>query len=206
MRWLGGLMAVAVMLGGQWARAEAALGAETAWTELTVRVYDSARLHPPLTRAALDIAARTLSPASVEVTWVWCSGGADRRCAVPAGRGEVMVRLIRSATPASSHDAHTLGTALVDPHTGSGVLATVYVERVEYLARVAGADLATLLGRAIAHEIGHLLLGHSAHGLHGLMRPLWTRDEVKRNASADWGFAPPELLAIRATRADASRR
>jgi len=211
MRWLGGMMTVASMtvalFGGGAATGEAA---ETAWTDLTVRVYDSARVRAVFTGEALDVAARTLSPASVNVTWVLCAGRSDSRddgrCAAPPGRNEVIIRLIRSAKAAGSQETDTLGSALVDPHTGSGVLATVYVERVEYLARVAGADFATLLGRAMAHEIGHLLLGHGAHGVHGLMRPRWTRDEVQRNAGTDWGFAPPELVAIRASRAGASRR
>jgi hypothetical protein len=43
-------------------------------------------------------------------------------------------------------------------------------------------------------------MGRSAHAAHGLMRPRWTRAEITRNATADWGFAPPELREIRARR------
>jgi hypothetical protein len=93
--------------------------------------------------------------------------------------------------------ADALGDARVDEHTRSGVLATVYVDRVEELARAARVDVGMLLGRALAHELGHLLMG-GLHGVSGLMRPSWTREEVRRNAAADWMFAGGELLAMRA--------
>ena len=40
----------------------------------------------------------------------------------------------------------------------AGVLATVFLDRVEWLAFEAGADIALLLGRVAAHELGHLLM------------------------------------------------
>ena len=97
-----------------------------------------------------------------------------------------MVRLVRSPKDGRPED-ESLGTALVDPATGTGVLATVYVDRVERLARGSNGDLGTLLGRAMAHEIGHLLMGRAAHAVRGLMRPRWTRAEVARNVKAGLG-------------------
>ena len=48
---------------------------------------------------------------------------------------------------------------------------------------------ATLLGRAIAHEIGHLLLG-SRTSARGLMRALWSQDELRGLKPAHWQFSP----------------
>jgi hypothetical protein len=173
-----------------------ARGAELAWKTLDVRVYDSAGVPKAAMRAALETAARTLQPADLEVTWVSCSASSGGRCAEPLRKGELMVRLVRSLADTPG-DAESLGTALLDPRTGTGVLATVYVDRVERLARRSG-DLGTLLGRAMAHEIGHLLMGAAGHASRGLMRPRWTRAEVAKNAKADWGFDAPDLRAIRA--------
>ena len=175
-------------------------GAELAWKALTVRVYDNANVPKGALRAALDMAAQTLRPADLEVTWVSCSASSGGRCTEPLGRGELMVRLVRSVKGAPAAGDESLGTALVDPATGTGVLATVYVDRVERLAQGADGDLGALLGRAMAHEIGHLLMGRPAHARHGLMRPRWTRAEVTRNATADWGFDAPDVRAIRARR------
>jgi hypothetical protein len=87
---------------------------------------------------------------------------------------------------------------MLDTRTGSGVLATIYFDRVQWLAHESGTDSRVLLGRAIAHELGHLLLASTAHGAAGLMRALWSGEEIRRGSARDWLFAPSELRAIRA--------
>ena len=52
------------------------------------------------------------------------------------------------------------------------------------------------LGFAVAHEVGHLLLGTNAHGAAGLMRAVWSRSELQRNDPADWLFTAGESLAM----------
>ena len=78
-----------------------------------------------------------------------------------------------------------------------GSLATVYVDRVNALADIAGRDRAELLGLAIAHEIGHVLLGTSAHAAVGLMLATWTAYELRRRWSLDWMFGEQECLEMR---------
>src|SRR6185503_14952467 len=68
------------------------------------------------------------------------------------------------------------------------LIAKVYPDRVASLARGAGADPADLLARAIAHEIGHLLMGNSRHSARGLMRAVWSREELRRNAPPTGSF------------------
>ena len=173
------------------------VGAELAWKGRTVRVYDNADVSKAALRAAFETAAEALRPADVEVAWLSCTVSSGGRCTEPLRRGEMMVRLVRSGKTSPSDD-ESLGTALVDPSSGTGVLATVYVDRVERLARGSDGDLGTLLGRAMAHEIGHLLMGRASHAVRGLMRPRWTRAEVARNVWADWRFDALDLRAIRA--------
>jgi hypothetical protein len=36
-------------------------------------------------------------------------------------------------------------------------------------------EAAKVLGRVIAHEVGHLLLGHNAHSSEGIMRANWNK-------------------------------
>jgi hypothetical protein len=172
-------------------------GAELAWTGLTVRVYDNADVPKRALRAAFETAAEALRPAELEVTWLSCTVSSGGPCTEPLRRGEVMVRLVRSGK-ASPSDDESLGTALVDPATGTGVLATVYVDRVERLVRGIEGEIGTVLGRAMAHEIGHLLMGRASHAVRGLMRPRWSRAEVARNVRADWRFDALDLRAIRA--------
>jgi hypothetical protein len=195
MRGFLGLMTVSMLIAVM--IAAPTMGAELAWQGLTVRVYDNADVPKGALRAAFETAGKALQPADVHVTWLSCTVSSGGRCTEPLRRGELLVRLVRSAKGATVDD-ESLGTALVDPATGRGVLATVYVDRVERLVRGSHGDLGTLLGRAMAHEIGHLLMGRASHAARGLMRPRWTRAEVTRNVQADWRFDAPDLRAIRA--------
>ena len=58
-------------------------------------------------------------------------------------------------------------------------------------------DGADLLGLAMAHELGHLLMGTNEHAARGLMRAIWTRTELQRNAAEDWMFSETEMEAMR---------
>jgi hypothetical protein len=68
------------------------------------------------------------------------------------------------------------------------VFTTVYCDRTKSVARAAGVDERRVLGYAIAHELGHLLLDTPGHSASGLMRAWWSAAELRRNTSADWGF------------------
>jgi predicted Zn-dependent protease len=67
-------------------------------------------------------------------------------------------------------------------------MATVFHDQVEAVARRTGVARSELLGRALAHEIGHLLLGVRGHSRTGLMRAVWTDDELTRDRPEDWMF------------------
>jgi hypothetical protein len=110
--------------------------------------------------------------------------------------GELAVRIVRLRAP-GGREGVPLGDALVDTRSGAAVLATVYEDRVARLAAETGADPAVLLGRAIAHELGHLLLASNRHARNGLMRPRWSVDEIRRNQGRDWAFAPADAALIR---------
>jgi len=53
-----------------------------------------------------------------------------------------------------------------------------------------------LLGFAVAHEVGHLLLGTNTHAAAGLMRAVWSRSDIQRNHPADWLFTAADSLAM----------
>src|SRR5688572_13687397 len=108
----------------------------------------------------------------VEVRWQVCTGlNSSPACDVPPGPSELLL-IVREGTPCQDTSA-TLGEAWVVRRAG-GVLATVYVNCVAWLATAARTDVAVLLGRVAAHELGHLVMRTSAHARRGLMRPNWT--------------------------------
>ncbi len=176
--------------------ASVAVAAVTTGAAITVRIYDTA-LEPAWTAPALAVATATLSTASVDVTWEHCRESGNR-CEAPLKRADLAVRFVRVPVARGFRGSLALGDAIVDPHARTGVLATIYVDRVEWLAAASGADVSTLFGRAIAHEIGHLLLATRAHASRGLMRATWSRDEVRQSRTSDWAFTAHDIAAIRA--------
>ena len=176
-----------------------ASGAELAAIPLTVRIYGGSRLTETTREEALAVAARALADAGIDTLWRRCdAAGPDDGCASPPSPHELIVRLVSPHTPVSTRV--TLGDALVEGGTGSGQLATVYVDRVRSLARAASVEVAKLLGYAIAHELGHLLLSTTAHAPDGLMRARWSEAHIRRARTADWNFTTTEIAVIRARR------
>jgi hypothetical protein len=94
-------------------------------------------------------------------------------------------------------DQVALGYSLVDTRLRAGALATVYVDRVAALAAAFRLDVRTLLARAIAHEVGHLLLGTANHAPAGLMRAVWSQHALRHERPGDWIFTPRDAQAMR---------
>ena len=174
-------------------------GAVTGWTDVVVRLYDANSVVRGTNGAALDLAAKALSGASIDIVWRVCPNVRPiaAPCDLPLGPDELAIRIVRSEVPDGYRGLLPLGDALVDTRSATAVLATIYFDRVRWLASQAGTDVQTLLGRAIAHELGHLLLATNTHGPVGLMRASWSRDEVRRGSTRDWSFMPSELASMR---------
>jgi hypothetical protein len=111
---------------------------------------------------------------------------------------DLVLRLARQHTPQPRPGAMALGYAVVDAAGRRGTVATIFLERVEWMARISGAGVEELTGLAIAHELGHLLLGTSAHARRGLMRARWTAEELRARRPADWQLQGDERNQLRA--------
>lgn len=196
--------AVALGVGGLLA---APAGLVASHPSAIVRVYADAALDPERRRAALETATRIIENGGVTVEWRDCSDGTDTSCQVPARTRTLVLRIVsgrdRPAEPAAGADTDTgpadlrLGTAVVDARTHTGTLATVYLDRVEAVAERLGMNVPRLLGRAMAHELGHLLLRTPGHSATGLMRAVWTQDELLQNRVQDWVFAGLDRQRLR---------
>ena len=156
---------------------------------LVVRTYDNFGVTAEEMTNARAVAAVILQDAGLQAVWRDCSAG----CADALGPGEVLVRIV--AAP-DAIVAQSLGWALIDLQLGSGTLATVYADRIHVLASRTGVKTETLLGRAVAHEIGHLLLGSARHSPAGLMRAFWSDRELQREVAADWAFSRDDVAGI----------
>jgi hypothetical protein len=101
--------------------------------------------------------------AGIRITWKEGPAPADAEGSA-GGHPAVTVMLGTMESPCAGSGC-TLGLAVLNRRT-----AIVFSNRVDELARRHPIDPGIILGRVIAHEIGHLLLPPGRHAHHGLMR------------------------------------
>jgi hypothetical protein len=168
--------------------------AQEATLRIKARVYNMAKVRPAVLNAALIEASEIFQRVGVEIEWV--DGSSHQRL----GASELYLRIIPRFLPntrcpfGSSH----LGYAATSEE--GGVLATIFFHRVEALA---WGDPSFALGSAIAHELGHLLLGNGRgnggpHSASGLMRAHWQRDDLKRKTRETMQFRSEDADRLRA--------
>ena len=179
---------------------------------LIIRVYDTTDTASDVRSEASRTAAAIVEEAGIPVEWRDCtSTSAESACQdVRPGR-DLIVRIMPEVTPSASFRGSALqlrsvpgstlqlGVAVINPVTLSGEMATIFQEQVRAVARRSGVDDATLLGRAVAHEVGHLLLRAREHSASGIMRGAWSLDELTTDRAEDWQFAPTDRERIQRT-------
>jgi len=170
---------------------------------VTIRTYNNYGIAPEDLAAARPHVEAAFRQAGISVSWLDCwhrdkeVAEASARCRQPLDAHEVILRL-QAASPLPGRRHVSMGFALVNIGEGEPFLATVFADLVRSVARDAHLDFPILLGRAIAHEIGHLLLDTNRHGDSGLMRAGWSHAELRRNAERDWALRADEAVTIRA--------
>jgi hypothetical protein len=97
----------------------------------------------------------------------------------------------RRAAPSGS-----LGFAVPSKPGEFGGFAGVFYDPVKRLSS-RGFSEPVILGHAIAHELGHLLLGFEAHSNEGIMKAEWHGKELKRAENATLVFDPRQRSRIR---------
>ena len=139
--------------------------------KLTVSVYNMAKVHGLTLGRAEKQASKVFREAGIELEWMHCP------CPQYLRPKELMLRIIPRLF--GSMHATFLGSDLGFAPTGpeGGDLATIFYDHVEKVAK--GGDISAVLGCAIAHELGHLLLGQNAHSVSGIMHAHWSRSDLK---------------------------
>jgi hypothetical protein len=164
---------------------------------ITLRVYDYVRVDRPGLLAAESEASAILAQAGLEARWVDCPTSPAEFDNYPD---------CQSAWKATDFVLRVLPKAMVDlrakwqealgstPECGGVATCTssIFYERVTGLAQGANATLPVLLGRAMAHEIGHLLLGANSHSRTGIMRAFWSGRDLGLDGRPYLLFTPEQ--------------
>ena len=165
---------------------------------LIVRTYDPQRLVGDLVTAASRTTDEIMRHAGLVVSWRHCDlpVAAHDPCHLPVAANHLVVRM--AAAPATGMPG-VLGFTYVDRSPNRGWLATVFGDRLIALADRTRLPREVLIGRAMAHELGHLLLESSAHAKHGFMQAAWSDAMLLRDRPSDWLFMPREAAQMRAS-------
>ena len=158
--------------------------------EIVVRTYDPQHMIDERIVAARQTADAILRHGGVSLRWWHCdlpNSGQDFEgpCHAAIRANELVVRIVRAS---SSAGKSALGFSLIDHDTHRSWLATIFADRVVATAERLRLDANILMGRAIAHELGHLLLNSSAHATSGFMQAVWSDAMLTRNVTSDWHF------------------
>jgi hypothetical protein len=139
---------------------------------VTLHVSNYADMSPKELAAAEAYATAIYRAAGIQTVWIdtaWTAG----ETRLPRLRVVILSpEMTAKKCKAAQFGASVMGTAIDGATDGSGRIAYIFAGRVEHVAISNHIPIERGLGHAMAHEIGHLLIG-----VNGLMPPEWNPDE-----------------------------
>jgi hypothetical protein len=182
----------------------AGLGAQPLDTvlKIEVHIYNYSKVSPEMLIRAEQESARIFERIGVATIWLDCPISSqeavrNRACALPDAPTKLTLRFLSNSMADSlGVGGDIFGSALLPDTEGFGVMANVYADRIRELAGSMEFDV--ILGRVIAHELGHLLLGRNAHSHAGIMHARWRDQDLLLSRQAAMTFLPVEAKRIRA--------
>lgn len=181
---LAGLLAVSPILAGNAAR-----------PAITLQVVNLSNASERSLLRAETVADWIMGKAGVRVAWLNCVFQ-DAACSSGFGPNEFSMRIVGAA--ATDRSGSALGWAVVDGVAEGGAYASVSYGRIEQLASSAMVEATDVLGAAMAHEVGHLLLG-TKHSPTGVMSTAWGSQQFFSMGKGEFGFTAEQARRIRAT-------
>ena len=176
-------------------------GAQTQETQLNIEVHicNYSTVSGQSTALAEQETATIFERIGVTLAWVTCSVAPREGVRVKEFGDAPPVFVIRLLSKSMADKlragADILGSARLPESDSFGVMADVYPDRARGLWH--GKEFEVMLGRIIAHELGHLLLGKNGHSAVGIMQArLSSKDAEPAHQVAT--FFPSEAKRIRA--------
>ena len=169
---------------------------------IEIHVYNYSAISPEMLLRAEQETARIFERIGIATIWLHCpltsqEAVRNRTCALPGAPTRLALRLLSSSMADSfGGGGDIFGSALLPANEGFGVVANVYADRTRELAD--RREFEVILGRVIAHELGHLLLGKNAHSATGIMHGRWRAQDLGLSRQAAMLFLPGEAKRIRA--------
>lgn len=167
-------------------------------SDITINVYNDARVEENTLEKAQAEATRILSQAGINAEWINCKGLQPQQvlspsCSLPMSQTHLALRVVPFQMEGGDS---ALGVAFLDENQ-PGVQADIFYPSLDGLCRDAGTSRSLVLGDVIAHEIGHLLLGTHSHSARGIMRPHWHNQELDQIGKGTLLFTDTQAHTMR---------
>jgi hypothetical protein len=197
--WMDEFRAVPVLLLAFFHSTSAVCGIAEGVSELqiTVNVYNGINLSSNDLKRAERTAERIFLYAGVQVAWMPGALAADFNRHKPMVQPSAAVLQLRLWTRTMVRKGvigyETLGFCLSRENGDVVVLADAIQKR----AMSGATDFTDLLGLAMAHELGHVLLRSMSHSAAGIMQARWTEECLRGDERGFLRFSPGEAVLIR---------
>ena len=159
---------------------------------VTVQVYNGVNLSSSELSRAEREAAKIFQYAGIQLTWTAGVLGAGVNENTPSERWNTAFLQLRIWTRAmvgkKPLGSETLGLCISLENGDALVLADAIWKRAAF----GTTDPTDLLGLAMAHELGHLLLRSARHSVTGIMRARWSERQLRDDDRGYFRFTPGE--------------
>jgi hypothetical protein len=173
---------------------------------ITVWVYNLAKVSADYLREAEAEATNISKKAGLSVVWQSFPSSPEnlRQASMQhLGPTDFVIRIVPQSMAERLDPRHTtLGVAVPCEPREAGCIANVFYHRADELAAKCRTESRCLssqqiLGHAMAHEIGHLLLGSNSHAATGLMRANWWSKDLRVPAREGLFFTSDQAERIK---------
>lgn len=160
---------------------------------IKIRVVNLARVPAQQVEVAETCAGEVFRRAGIAVEWVDCD--LPGACRNQMAATELWLQLLEKQPPKLHADA--VGFALLTGDPANNGYAAVAWRAIQQLAGSLKIDPVAILGPAIAHELGHLLLGSQQHSRDGIMQARLNSSQLAMAARGELLFNAAQAQAIR---------
>ena len=169
---------------------------------ISVRVCNKTSIAPAALARAEALASRILGEAGLQITWLSDNNDVPvRQQSAPKdqlGPTDFVLNLLDQLQGLGPQlKDSTLGLAVIPDGGTPGYLAYLSYSRASRVAKESSVPVDLVVGLGAAHEIGHLLLGENAHSPSGLMKILWSPQDLRAGSRGNLLFTRKQSKRLR---------
>ncbi len=160
--------------------------------EITVRVYNYARVNSYTLVRTQRRVSEIFIKAGFQIKWVHCARREEEQsqypdCAEPIGPSDLVLKIMpRIDMEKNGFKKETFGLT-----TGRNII--ISTERLYDIAQKSEQTCDKILSLGVAHEIGHALLGSDSHSSRGTMCPRWYAKDLQLESRHSAGFTEEQI-------------